>query len=230
MAPHAPAAGDAAAPERDAAEFSLIEYRHLLFRASHAQRALLHPFMAAIGLGTGQPKFLSYLNQNGPCSQRELAQYYELDPAGVSRALDALERKGFVTFAPKADDRRAKVVILTEEGKRVAQAWDAACREEASAMLRDFSQAERASFADYLVRAHANLRAYSREIAGDAGDAFPSSEPERSRPVTGGGPVRAPADSAAAAPERPAPAPANSRDASRTAPVDPHATKEDAHA
>lgn len=155
-----PAPGDPSAMDLD-----LTDYRSLLFRAAHAQRALMHPFMASIGLGTGQPKFLSYLHRFGACSQRELANYFELDPAGVSRALDALERKGFVTFEQDASDRRAKVVRLTPEGARVAQSWDAACCEEAQAMLEGFSAKERAVFANYLTRAHANLRAYSKRLA-----------------------------------------------------------------
>ena len=173
---HAAASTDSAAPagtaassesaEPSAPDFDLTDYRSLLYRAAHAQRALMHPFMASIGLGTGQPKLLSYLHRFGACSQRELASYFELDPAGVSRALDALERKGFVTFEQDALDRRAKVVRLTPEGARVAQSWDAACHEEAQAMLDGFSQEERAVFANYLTRAHANLRAYSKRLAG----------------------------------------------------------------
>lgn len=146
-------------------EPDLVTYRSLLYRAAHAQRALMHPFMASIGLGTGQPRLLSYLDRFGACSQRELADYFELDPAGVSRALDALRRKGFVTFETNAEDRRAKVVRLTGEGKRVAQSWDAACREEAAAMLKGFSSEERTAFADLLARARDNLRAYERELA-----------------------------------------------------------------
>lgn len=152
-------------------EPDLVEYRALLFRVSHAQRALMQPFMASVGLGVGQPKLLSYLNHFGSCSQRELATYFELDPAGVSRALDALERRGFVTFEQNADDRRAKVVSLTAEGARIAQSWDAACREEARAMLRGFSTQERIALADYLIRARNNLLAYGSEIkrSGDDG-------------------------------------------------------------
>ena len=63
----------------------LFEFRALLYRTSHAQRQLMHPFMASIGLGTGQPRLLSYLEENGPSSPRDLSEYYELDPAGVSR-------------------------------------------------------------------------------------------------------------------------------------------------
>ena len=145
----------------------LQEYRSLLYRAAHAQRQLLHPYMAAIGLGTGQPKLLTYLAHYGACAPRELACYYELDPAGVSRMLDALARKGFVKIEQDAGDRRAKVVALTPEGERVSRAWDAACMEEAEAMLRGFTDEERASFADYLRRAHCNLRAYGQRLTDD---------------------------------------------------------------
>lgn len=34
-------------------------------------------------------------------------------------------------------------------------------------MLEGFTPEERAAFADYLVRAHANLRAYGRQLAGE---------------------------------------------------------------
>lgn len=154
----------------DVAPSDLSDYRMLLFRASHAQKQLMHPFMAKIGLGTGQPKLLSYLAKNGPCTAREFADYYELDPAGVSRMLDALERKGFVAVAPHADDRRRKVVSLTQEGERASRAWSAACNEEAIAMLEGFSPEERDAFADYLQRAHANLRAYGRKLAQSAAE------------------------------------------------------------
>lgn len=153
----------------------LFELRSLLYRASHAQRQLMHPYMASVGLGTGQPKLLSYLHRFGACSQRDLAEYYELDPAGVSRMLDALAKKGFVQIAPAASDKRSKTVTLTAEGERVACAWDAACCEEATAMLRGFTAEERRTFADYLARAHANLKAYGKALSGS--DASASASP-----------------------------------------------------
>lgn len=172
-------------------EPDLFEFRALLYRASHAQRQLMHPFMASIGLGTGQPKLLSYLDEHGPSAPRDLAEYYELDPAGVSRMLDTLAKRGLVTIAPAEGDRRSKVVSLTAEGKRVSQSWAAACREEAAAMLKGFAPEERVAFADYLVRAHANLRAYGQKLVSDAkasaaagsdsapaADAIPSAGPD----------------------------------------------------
>lgn len=147
----------------------IVEFRTLLYRASHAQRQLLHPYMASIGLGTGQPKLLSYLDHFGSCSQRDLAEYFELDPAGVSRMLDALSKKGFVKVVQDEEDRRSKVVSLTPEGERVSHAWNAACREEATAMLKGFTPDECKAFADYLMRAHINLRAYGHTLNKNAG-------------------------------------------------------------
>ena len=49
----------------------------LLYRAFHAQRNILRPFMRELGLGAGQPKIIVYLEEHGPCRQRELADYFE---------------------------------------------------------------------------------------------------------------------------------------------------------
>ena len=71
---------------------SLSDAHMMLYRAFHAQTNFLRPRMAKIGLGPGQPKILGYLGVNGPCSQRTLAEYFELDPAAVSRMLASLSR------------------------------------------------------------------------------------------------------------------------------------------
>ena len=88
----------------------------LLYRAFHAQRSCLRPHVARLGLGAGQPKLLWYLAGHGPCRQRELAEYFEIDPAAVCRMLDSLEKGGFVARSAQQGDRRADVVRLTEKG------------------------------------------------------------------------------------------------------------------
>ena len=49
----------------------------LLYRAFHAQRNILRPYMRALGLGAGQPKLIAYLAANGPCRQRDLAFIFD---------------------------------------------------------------------------------------------------------------------------------------------------------
>ena len=96
----------------------------------------------------------------GSVTQRQIAGDFSYSKQTVNSALKTLEARGLVELAPAEGDRRSKLVSLTEEGERVASAWNAACIEEGEAMLEGFSESERAAFADYLARAHANLKRY----------------------------------------------------------------------
>ena len=98
-----------------------------------------------------------YLAVHGPTGQRELADYFETDPAAISRMTDALVRDGFVTSAP-GRDRRTRVLAITGRGRAAAMAWDRACMEEEQIMLAGFTPEERALFADYLTRVRTNMR------------------------------------------------------------------------
>ena len=133
-------------------------FHMLLYRAFHAQRACLRPWRTGLGLGPGQPKLIDYLARSGPCSQRQLASYFEIDPAAVCRMLDSLEKGGFVLRRAGPNDRRTGSVELTDKGRSASQAWQSACREMERQMLRGFSAQEAAQFADYLRRARENLR------------------------------------------------------------------------
>ena len=70
-------------------------FHMLLYRAFHAQRSYLRPCLGEIGLVVGQPKLITYLACHGPCGQRELAEYFEVDSAAVSRMVDSLENGRF---------------------------------------------------------------------------------------------------------------------------------------
>ena len=135
----------------------------LLYRAFHAQRNFLRPSLGELGLGPGQPKLLNYLMNRGPCRQRELADYFEIDPAAVCRMLDCLQKSGFVTRRADGQGRRRDVVELTEAGRQINLDWQRRCRVMEEAMLSGFNPEERRQFADYLSRAYRNLRAEREE-------------------------------------------------------------------
>ena len=133
-------------------------FHMLLYRAFHAQRNYLLPCFGRVGLGAGQPKLLVYLNSHGPCRQKELADYFEIDPAAVSRMIDALERGGFVVRRRDESSRRGDLAELTGKGRQAVQAWTEFCAQEEEQMLQGFTPEERHQFADFLVRAYRNLR------------------------------------------------------------------------
>ena len=124
-------------------------FHMMIYRLFHAQRTEMRRYGAALGLGAGQPKLLSYLLGHGSCMQKELADYFEVDPAAVSRMLTALERGGFILRDAGSPRKRCGLVELTEKGRQ------AALDEK---LLRGFSDEEREQFASFIRRAYRNLR------------------------------------------------------------------------
>lgn len=138
-------------------------FHMLLYRAFQAKRSRLRPRLRELGLGPGQPKLIAYLKDCGPCSQKQLADYFEVDPAAVSRMLDALQRDGFLTRQTDHSCRRRELVELTDAGRETAQLWDNICLELETQMLQGFTSEERERFADYLIRIRQNLRGEKEE-------------------------------------------------------------------
>ncbi|MGO5115685.1 MarR family winged helix-turn-helix transcriptional regulator [Candidatus Avoscillospira sp. LCP25S3_F1] len=133
-------------------------FHMLLYRAFHAQRSYLGRHLAEIGLGAGQPKLLTYLVRNGPCTQKTLAEYFEIDPSAVCRMLDALERNGLIVRSAAKHDRRSGLIELTDAGRAAQSAWEVRCQELEAQMLRGFTEAEQEQFSRFLNRAYRNLR------------------------------------------------------------------------
>ena len=113
-------------------------FHMLLYRAFHAQRNQLRPCIGRIGLEVGQPKILTYLAKNGPCPQKQLADYFEVDSAAVSRMLDSLEKGGFITRRLSAHSRRSNLVELTEKGRQACDAWQQCCEAVAGYLSRAY--------------------------------------------------------------------------------------------
>ena len=148
---------------------SLADMHTAVLRAFHAQRALLRPYGDALNLGPGQPKILSYLAARGTSTQRDIAAYFAVDAAAVSRMLESLAGKGMVAVTSSETDRRAKAVTLTELGHETIRAWDERCAEVEQIMLDGMSAEERAQLADLLERLRANLVAAKQGRAAACG-------------------------------------------------------------
>ena len=93
-------------------------FHMLLYRAFHAQSSVLRPCLTKLGLGTGQPKILGYLSRNGASGQRQLADYYDVDPAAaVAGCWTVWKGGGFVTRHPDETDKRRDLIELTPAGQ-----------------------------------------------------------------------------------------------------------------
>lgn len=74
---------------------------------------------AGLGLTTGEGRVLLNARRTGPIRQTLLAERLGIEAMTLSCLVDRLENKGYVERQPDPDDRRAKLVALTEAGTEV---------------------------------------------------------------------------------------------------------------
>src|SRR5215470_15679224 len=71
------------------------------------------------GLGLTDFAVLEALLHKGPLTITEIQGKVPLAIGSMTAAVDRLEKKGHIIRSPARDDRRARVLKLTQEGKRV---------------------------------------------------------------------------------------------------------------
>jgi len=72
-----------------------------------------------LGLSFSQVKMLFLLEDGGGHSVKEIAAYLVLSLPAASRAVDGLVERGFVTRRESAEDRRSRIVALSDYGREV---------------------------------------------------------------------------------------------------------------
>jgi DNA-binding MarR family transcriptional regulator len=94
----------------------------LCLHVQRAARSLARRFDEAlrpVGLTSGQFSLLNALNRPEPPAIGPVARLLAMDRTTLTAALRPLERDGFVVIATDPDDRRSRLLRLTDEGQRV---------------------------------------------------------------------------------------------------------------
>ena len=129
----------------------------MLYRTFHISANGSGPECRSWGSERDSPSCWSICPATAPCHQKQLADYFDVDPANVSRMIDSLEKGGFVLRRPDEHNRRRDLVEVTEKGRQAGALWQERCGQVDEIMLRGFAPEERARFADYLTRAYQNV-------------------------------------------------------------------------
>ncbi len=79
----------------------------------------------AHGIVTSQFEFLRYLRDHATPRVADLAAEFAVGVGAVSKSIDRMESRGWVTRLPNPDDRRSTVLALTDQGRALADAADA---------------------------------------------------------------------------------------------------------
>jgi DNA-binding MarR family transcriptional regulator len=94
----------------------------LLDAAESVMRDHMNPLFAEAGLQPGEFDVLATLRRSGEPYMLSPTHLYEtvmISSGGMTNRLDRLERAGLVERRPDPNDRRGKLIALTDAGKRV---------------------------------------------------------------------------------------------------------------
>lgn len=118
-----------------------------------AERArMLHPDLSPVAYS-----MLMALNDSGPRRASDLVEVFSIDKGAVSRQVQALLELDLIERTPDAEDRRAMILSISEEGHRRLAHISAARRQELSERLGGWTEDELASFVRSMGRYNAAL-------------------------------------------------------------------------
>lgn len=111
-----------------------------------------------MNLRVSQAQALMRLNALGPMSPGELARSLCHDGGAMTRLLDQLEERGYLSRHPDPDDRRALRIELSVSGRELSRQLVASSARVLDRAQRRLDATERGQLTDYLQRVLATLR------------------------------------------------------------------------
>ncbi|MFT6772476.1 MAG: DNA-binding MarR family transcriptional regulator [Paracoccaceae bacterium] len=153
---------------------SLFPYRLVqLARAVDVSMTSAHA--TRFGLCPDEWRVLSAVAQADPAPTREIARLTKLDKVAISRAASRLEERGLIARNEAREDRRIKILHMTDAGREMVAAATRIVREREAYLLEALSPEERAcinSAIDKLARRASGMsedRDAQRQVAGEHG-------------------------------------------------------------
>ena len=74
-------------------------------------------FAKSTGLSMPQFSILMQLHHKGPCGMSEVSERFDISAAAASQLVDKLVQAGYLERAEDPNDRRAKLLSLTDKGR-----------------------------------------------------------------------------------------------------------------
>lgn len=121
-------------------------HAHNLIRSA---RQIVNEDLRPLNLSSAEGNILLHLLMQGQeMGQEQLVEQLDISKPAVSRALDSLETKSFVTRQQDPDDRRVHRVRLTDQAREIGPAVEQAYNQLYALAMQGISQEE----LDYFVK------------------------------------------------------------------------------
>jgi MarR family transcriptional regulator, lower aerobic nicotinate degradation pathway regulator len=113
--------------------------------------------LAPLDLHVKQFGMLLVLASEGPHSQQFLSEWTRMDRTTMVALVDSLEERGYVRRERNPEDRRAYLVTITPEGRRVLRRAQTAMAKAEGRVLASLDKGETAQLLDLLAKVAADI-------------------------------------------------------------------------
>ena len=107
-------------------------------------------FAKSTGLSMPQFSLLMQMHHKGACGMSEVSERFEITPAAASQLVDKLVQNGFIQREEDPNDRRAKLLNLTDKGRELIQRGIQERYRWVERLAEKLSSEERAQISDAL--------------------------------------------------------------------------------
>ena len=133
-------------------------YGHSIRQLYWASDQAMTATLASMDLTASQGHILAFIAHSpAPPCPKDMEEAFHLSHPTVSGLLSRLEKKGFILIDPDPADRRCKRVRLDAKGRESLSKMEATITSNEAKLVKDFTEEEKALFADFLSRAITNL-------------------------------------------------------------------------
>ncbi len=123
--------------------------------------------LGALGLHRGMVHVLSIMNECQPVSQQFLSEKLSVDKANMTRILVKLEESGFVERTVDQEDRRSKLISLTDKGRDMFLPVEEIRKGWTEILSAGMTREERKTYLSLLLRSVENMNEYFRSVDND---------------------------------------------------------------
>jgi len=132
-------------------------FGYLLFETARLMGKRFDQRAKLFGLTRAQCQVLARLVQKEGINQARLAELLELEPISLARCLDRMEQAGWVERRADPNDRRARLLYMTEKARPIFDQVLACAVETRAEALSCLAPAESDRLVDLLMQVRANL-------------------------------------------------------------------------
>jgi DNA-binding MarR family transcriptional regulator len=132
------------------ADETAVELGDLVMRVARAQRRRFREVLAPWDLSPHHARALRVVSARDGMRLTDLAETLHIAPRSATEVADGLQERGLVERTPDPGDRRAVLLRVTDEGRRIRAEIDAARAADAAELFGRLAPGDRAELARLL--------------------------------------------------------------------------------